>query len=110
MKNNTRGRQEGVTAEYMRGLVAEHIPNALAIAATSLGMSVEEFRAAVEQGQVESGVIETSLFRDIPFVPTTRPTYRYRCSQCIGRQLNGSACVEDWDPEFDPRSTLIEDL
>ena len=24
--------------------------------------------------------------------------------------LDGSACVEDWDPDFDPRSLLITDI
>ena len=24
--------------------------------------------------------------------------------------LDGSACVEEWDPDFDPRSILIKDL
>ena len=76
--------------------LTESIPKAPVIVATILGISLSDLWEGLEAGTITSAMLCDAT------VPPRREE--------PALQRKGSDYVEEWDPGFDPRSTLIKDL
>lgn len=85
--------------------------------AAGLGLSYEQLRSDLEgveyrQAMQAQAISERSraLFREFCRPPTRGESWLVPALESSSEPLDGSSCVEDWDPDFDPRSILITDL
>ena len=80
----------------------EYAPDLLRNVARGLGISCEQLEEDLRRVNSFSGMDAQAISE------WSRTLAREFCES--PEPLDGSACVEEWDPDFDPRSMLIKDL